>query len=53
VGYDGYEQPTGSGSVISGKLYFTRLTAGTFGTVSGIGLMRMCIDGNNDIIDQG
>ena len=53
VGYDGYDQPVGSGSVISGKLYFTRLTAGTFVAVSGGGLMRMCIDGNNDIIDQG
>ena len=42
----------GSNGVVSGKFYICRLTAGTFKTVSGAGLMRMCIDGNNNSVDQ-
>ena len=38
----------------SGKFYQCRLTSGsgTFQTVSGAGLMRECIDGNDNIVDQ-
>ena len=43
----------GSGTV-SGKFYLCRLTSGsgTFKTVTGAGLMRNCIDGNNNIVNQ-
>jgi hypothetical protein len=34
-----------------GKLYQCRLTSGTFGMPSGEGLLRNCIDGDNNIID--
>jgi hypothetical protein len=40
------------GGIASGKFYQCRLTVGTFKIVSGAGLMRNCIDGNNNIIDQ-
>jgi hypothetical protein len=43
---------SGSGSTASGKFYQCRSTSGTFQTVTGAGLMRNCIDGNNDIVDQ-
>jgi len=39
-------------SLIFAKLYNCRLTSGNFATVSGEGLMRNCIDGNNNIIDK-
>lgn len=42
----------GTSGVASGKFYQCRLTSGTFKTVSDGGLMRNCIDGNNDIVDQ-
>jgi hypothetical protein len=42
----------GSSGTASGKFYQCRLTSGTFKTVSSGGLMRNCIDGNNDIVDQ-
>lgn len=44
----------GSGSTASGKFYQCRLTSGsgTFQTITGTGLMRNCIDGNNNIVDQ-
>jgi len=42
----------GGSSTISGKFYECRLTSGTFRPVSSGGLMRNCIDGNNDIVDQ-
>jgi hypothetical protein len=43
-----------SGGIPSGAFYWCRMTAGsgTFKTVSGAGLMRHCIDGNNNIVDQ-
>jgi hypothetical protein len=48
---------TGGGSSFgtpSGKFYQCRLTSGSgpFQTVTGTGLMRNCIDGNNNIVDQ-
>jgi hypothetical protein len=36
-----------NGSSLTGKLYYCRLTSGTFATVSGSGVTRLCIDGNN------
>jgi hypothetical protein len=42
----------GSGGTLTGKLYQCRITSGTFETVTGGGLMRNCIDGNNNIVDQ-
>ena len=44
----------GVSGTASGKFYQCRLTSGsgTFQTVTGAGLMRECIDGNNNIVDQ-
>ncbi|MCK9210348.1 MAG: hypothetical protein M0P61_05860 [Ignavibacteriaceae bacterium] len=36
-----------------GKLYWCRLTSGTFQTVSGAGQTRMCLDGTNTLNNQG
>ena len=42
-----------SGSALSGKFFNCRLTSGTFSTgIAGRGIMRNCIDGNNNLIDQ-
>ena len=38
---------------LSGKLYYCRLTAGTFATVSGAGVTRYCLDGSNVANNQG
>jgi hypothetical protein len=43
----------GGGGILSGKLYYCRLTTGTFETVSGGGITRYCVDGNNDANNQG
>lgn len=43
----------GDDGVLSGKLYYCRLTAGTFTSVSGSGVTRLCIDGNNVENNQG
>jgi hypothetical protein len=40
-------------STLTGKLYYCRLTAGTFKTVSGGGITRLCLDGNNVENNQG
>jgi hypothetical protein len=42
----------GSSGTATGSFYQCRLTSGTFKTVTGAGLMRNCIDGNNAIVDQ-
>lgn len=42
----------GGGGVLTGKLYYCRLTSGTFKLVSGSGLTRYCIDGNNATNNQ-
>ena len=34
------------------KLYYCRLTSGTFGSIFGDGVTVLCIDGNNEIITQ-
>ena len=39
--------------VLTAKLYYCRLTFGTFKTVSGGGITRYCIDGNNAANNQG
>lgn len=38
---------------LEGKLYYCRLTSGTFQTVSGDGITRLCIDGDNNENNQG
>jgi len=43
---------SGSGSTASGKFYQCRSTSGTFQTVTGAGLMRNCIDENNNLVNQ-
>lgn len=43
----------GDGGVLNGRLYYCRLTNGTFPTVSGNGIIRLCIDGNNVENNQG
>ena len=42
----------GVGGTLSGKLYYCRLTDGTFETVSGAGVTILCVDGNNQINTQ-
>ena len=42
----------GFGVDVSGKFYQCRLTSGTFRAVTGAGLSRNCIDGDNNIVDQ-
>jgi hypothetical protein len=42
----------GSSGTATGKFYRCRLTSGTFKTVTGAGLMRNCIDGNNNTVNQ-
>lgn len=41
------------GNTITGKLYYCRLTSGTFEPVSGGGVTLYCIDGNNEPNNQG
>ena len=43
----------GFGGTLSGKLYFCRLTSGSFETVSGSGQTRYCLDGTNTANNQG
>ena len=38
---------------LSGKLYYCRITTGTFKTVSGGGITRLCLDGTNAENNQG
>jgi hypothetical protein len=42
----------GNSGTLSGKLFYCRLTSGTFPTVSGSGVTVLCIDGNNAINTQ-
>ena len=41
-----------SGGILSGKLYYCRITSGTFWFVSGGGRTVLCIDGNNNQNNQ-
>jgi len=43
---------SGQGGILSGFLYYCRLTSGTFETVSGGGRTVLCIDGNNNQNNQ-
>ena len=43
----------GGFSALTGKLYYCRLTSGTFQTVSGAGITRLCLDGSNAENNQG
>jgi hypothetical protein len=43
----------GTYGTLSGKLYYCRLTSGTFATVSGAGITRLCLDGSNAENNQG
>jgi hypothetical protein len=38
---------------LEGRLYYCRLISGSFATVSGPGVTRLCIDGNNVENNQG
>jgi len=49
---DGISFANNSGGIPSGKFYRCRLTSSTFKTVTGTGLMRNCIDGNNNTVNQ-
>jgi hypothetical protein len=43
----------GDGGTLDGFLYYCRLTSGSFETVSGAGVTRLCIDGSNVENNQG
>jgi hypothetical protein len=43
----------GATASLSGSLYYCRLIQGNFALVSGSGVTRLCIDGNNVINNQG
>jgi hypothetical protein len=43
----------GGMGTLNGKLYYCRLTSGTFPTVSGGGITRYCLDGTNTANNQG
>jgi len=52
AGAESFGNAFGMGT-LSGKLYYCRLTSGSFQTVSGAGITRLCIDGNNVENNQG
>jgi hypothetical protein len=52
-GYGSFGGPLGSSGTLSGKLYYCRLTGGQFQEVSGSGITRLCIDGDNNENNQG
>jgi hypothetical protein len=41
------------GFVLSGKLFYCKLASGTYEAPSGAGLIRLSLDGNNDIVNAG
>jgi hypothetical protein len=41
----------GDGGTLTGKLFYCRITAGSYETPSGAGVIRLCIDGSNDIVN--
>jgi len=49
----GGEYSFGSFGALTGSLYYCKLTVGTFPVVSGSGVTRYCIDGNNATNNQG
>jgi len=52
-GTDSFGGGTGAGTKITGRLYYCRLTSGTFQTVTSPGITRLCIDGSNVENNQG
>jgi hypothetical protein len=53
TGCTGGSNAFGGEGTLTGKLYYCRLTSGAFETVSGGGIIRNCVDGNNNKINQG
>ena len=43
----------GDGGTLSGKVFYSRMTSGTFPTPSSGGVIRMSIDGNNNEVNAG
>ena len=43
----------GGEGTLSGKLFYCRLTAGSYETPSGAGVIRLCIDGSNVTVNAG
>jgi hypothetical protein len=41
----------GGEGTISGELIFCRLTSGSYETISGSGIIRFCLDGDNNIVN--
>jgi hypothetical protein len=41
----------GAGGTLTGELFYCRLTSGTFQTPTGAGVIRLCIDGSNNIVN--
>jgi hypothetical protein len=41
----------GASGTLTGSLFYCRLTSGTYTAPTGSGLIRLCIDGNNDVVD--
>jgi hypothetical protein len=41
----------GGVGLLTGRLFYCRITSGTFQTPTGAGVIRLCIDGNNDLIN--
>jgi hypothetical protein len=52
-GQESFGKNAGNGGAITGKLYYCRKTTGDFTEVSGSGITRLCIDGNNAENNQG
>ena len=48
-----YSFAGGGSGVLTGKLFYCRLTTGSFQAVSGSGITRLCLDGNNVENNQG
>jgi len=41
----------GDGGTASGSFFYCRITFGLFQTPTGAGIIRLCIDGNNDVVN--
>lgn len=53
AGYHSFGGTNASVGILSGKLYYCRLTYGTFRTISGSGQTRYCLDATNVANNQG
>jgi hypothetical protein len=56
-GFSSFGGPTATGPIvfngINGRAYYCRVTSGGFAPIDGSGVIRLCLDGNNNIINQG